>query len=365
MGLQGEGIGVVVIDSGIFMDRDFSVTIKKRTSRIVWQESFSSNSFKTDDATGHGTHVAGVIGGHGGASDGLYAGVAPKVNLINLKVSDENGIAYESDVVAAMQWVYDNKDQYNVRVANLSLNSTVESSYHTSPMDAAAEILWFNGVVVVASSGNKGSNGGFNTAKAAPANDPFIITVGASDEKGTIEPYDDIIAPFSAFGDTDDGFTKPDIIAPGKDIISVLAASSDWNLGYPERVVLNGEYFRLSGTSMAAPMVTGAVALLLQSEPELTPDQVKYRLLNNGQTINDGERSYPYLDVYASITGSTTESANTGQTASQLLWSGDNPIAWNSVAWNSVAWNSVAWNSVAWNSVAWNSVAWNSVAWNE
>ena len=116
---------------------------------------------------------------------------------------------------------------------------------------------------------------------------------------------------------------------------------------------------------MAAPMVSGAVALLLQSEPDLTPDQVKYRLLHSGTIVNDGDRSYPYLNVYASVTGSTTESANTGQTASQLLWSGDNPVAWDSVAWNSVAWNSVAWNSVAWNSVAWNSVAWNSVAWNE
>ena len=365
MGLYGEGISVAVIDSGIFMDRDFSVTIKKPTSRIIWQESFSSNSFKTDDATGHGTHVAGIIGGHGGASDGLYSGVAPEVNLINLKVSDEDGVAFESDVVAAMQWVYDFKDQFNVRVVNLSLNSTVESSYHTSPMDAAAEILWFNGVVVIASAGNLGVENNYNTANAAPANDPFIITVGASDEMGTSDINDDKISSFSAYATTYDGVTKPDIVAPGKDIISVLANSSSWDMYYSERVVMEEEYFRLSGTSMAAPMVSGAVALLLQSEPDLTPDQVKYRLLHSGTTVNDGDRSYPYLNVYASVTGSTTESANTGQTASQLLWSGDNPVAWDSVAWNSVAWNSVAWNSVAWNSVAWNSVAWNSVAWNE
>lgn len=118
LGLQGEGIGVAVIDSGIFMDRDFSESIKKPTSRIIWQDSFSENSFKPDDATGHGTHVAGIIAGHGGASDGLYSGIAPKANLINLKVSDEDGFAFESDVVAAMQWVYDNKDQFNIRVVN-------------------------------------------------------------------------------------------------------------------------------------------------------------------------------------------------------------------------------------------------------
>lgn len=364
-GLDGKGVTVAVIDSGIFTDDDFGGERKNSPYRIVWSQSFSTESFKTDDANGHGTHVAGIVGGNGAASDGLYSGVAPNVNLINLKISDETGMAYESDVVAAMQWVFDNKDQFNIRVVNISLNSTVEQSYHTSPIDAAVEILWFNGVVVVASVGNT-EPGGYNTADAAPANDPFIITVGASDELGTADPSDDLVAPFSAFGTTMDGYVKPDIIAPGKDIVSVLAWNSDWILEHLERVVMDGEYFRISGTSMAAPVVSGAVALLLQDEPNLTPDQVKYRLMNTGRVITDGSgNSYPYLDAYSAVTGNTTESANTGLVASQMLWSGDEPVAWDSVAWNSVAWNSVAWNSVAWNSVAWNSVAWNSVAWND
>lgn len=361
MGYLGEDIGVAVIDSGISMDRDFSPEMGKPKSRIVWQMSFNINSFKTEDATGHGTHVAGIIGGNGTASDGFYSGVAPKVNIINLKISDENGMASESDVVAAMQWVFDNKDLYNIRVVNLSVQSSTEMSYHQSPMDAAAEILWFNGVVIVAAAGNVDPQGLYNPTLAAPANDPFIITVGASTEKGTDKIEDDAWANFSARGTTQDGFYKPEIYAPGKDIISVLAHATNWGLDYPERVVLENEYIRLSGTSMSAPMVTGAVALLLQAEPYLTPDQVKYRLLNASASL----QGYPYVDVYAALTAETKESANKGLEASKLLWSGDQPVLWESVAWNSVAWNSVAWNSVAWNSVAWNSVAWNSVAWND
>ena len=118
---------------------------------------------------------------------------------------------------------------------------------------------------------------------------------------------------------------------------------------------------------MAAPMVTGAVALLLQDEPNLTPDQVKYRLTHTGsliQGVPGDPNSYPYLDIYAAVTGDTTESANQGLLASRLLTTGSEPITWNSVGWNSVGWNSVGWNSVGWNSVGWNSVGWNSVGWN-
>jgi serine protease AprX len=361
MGYDGTGVTVAVIDTGIQTNRDFSTEPGKPFTRIVKAVNLNPDATTNGDLNGHGTHVAGILAGHGGASDGLYSGVAPKVELVNLRVTDDFGMAYESDVVAAMQWIYDNKELFNIRVVNLSINSTVTSSYHESPMNAAAEILWFNGVVVVTSAGNYWDGSGFNPVLAAPANDPFLITVGAVDEKGTARTQDDVIANYSAFGTTADGYFKPDIYAPGTDIISVLAPSSEWEYSHPDRVVMDGKYFRLSGTSMASPMVTGAVALLLQAEPDLTPDQVKYRLTNCFDWIGPSK----YMDVYKFVTCETTESANTGLEASQLLWTGDEPVVWGSVAWNSVAWNSVAWNSVAWNSVAWNSVAWNSVAWNE
>jgi serine protease AprX len=183
---------------------------------------------------------------------------------------------------------------------------------------------------------------------------------------GTGKTKDDAIAGYSAAGITLDGFAKPDIYAPGSHIVSALSKNSSWDDLDPSRCQMNCAYYQVSGTSMAAPMVTGTVALLLQDEPGLTPDQVKYRLLNTAGSIKDSNRVlWPYLNTYNSVTDTTTQSANTGLQASQLLWTGDQPVVWGSVAWNSVAWNSVAWNSVAWNSVAWNSVAWNSVAWNE
>ncbi|MCJ7700300.1 MAG: S8 family serine peptidase, partial [Anaerolineales bacterium] len=369
MGLRGEGVGVAVIDSGIFMDRDFSEIPGKPQMRIDKAVSFNGDT--TTDIYGHGTHVAGIVGGNGTASGEFYSGIAPKVNFINLKISDEYGMAYESDTVEALKWALDNKEAYNIRVVNLSINSTVESSYNESPIDVALEILWFNGIVVVASSGNKGPDGGYNTVNAAPANDPFVITVGSSDEHGTSDRADDSIAPFSSLGTTSDGFIKPEINAPGVNIISVLASASDWEAMAPDRVLVDGEYFRISGTSMAAPMVTGAVALLLQSEPDLTPDQVKYRLTHATGWL-DGT---PYLDVFSLITTPTTESANQGIKPHDLLakmamiayWAsaeGEENIDWDAVNWNAVNWNAVNWNAVNWNAVNWNAVNWNAVNWN-
>ena len=298
MGYTGSGIGIAIIDSGISGDRDLNV---------VNRESFNPDSATPNDVFGHGTHVAGIIGMNGTDSGGQYLGIAPDADLISLKISDENGLAYESDTVDALQWVFDNKDQYNIRVVNLSIQSTVEQSYHDSALSVASELLWFNGVVVVAATGNW-YGGTVYPLNAGPGNDPFIITVGAADEKGTTRINDDRTTTFSAWGTTQDGFNKPEIFAPGVDIISVLSKNSTWEIEHPERSIFGDQYFRISGTSMATPMVTGAVALLLQAEPNLTPDQVKYRVMH----AHNWAGSAPYLSVEKMLTTSTTESANQG-----------------------------------------------------
>jgi len=250
-------------------------------------------------------------------------------------------------------------------VVNMSLNSSVEQSYHNSPLCAVVEILWFNGIVVVVSAGNSGTANLY-----PPANDPFVITVGATDDMGTVTLSDDVIAPFSAYGIAESGLTKTELVAPGSHIISLLPYNRDLTISkqHPDHRVSVTD-FRMSGTSVSAPMVSGAVALLLQAEPNLTPDQVKYRLMataNQNWAGYDAARAGAgYLDIYAAVHGTTTENVNMDIPASQLLWSGiDEPLIWNSAAWNSAAWNSAAWNSAAWNSAAWNSAAWNSAAWN-
>lgn len=351
--VDGRGVCVAVLDSGISSDADLDISHRY---------TFNPDSTTANDVYGHGTHVAGIVAGKGvdsGRTD-PYCGVAPGASLLGLKVADEKGYGNESDVVAALQFVYENAAKYNIRVVNLSINCGEEASYHQSALDAACEILWFNEIVVVCSAGNSSAVGEtYNTANSAPANDPFVITVGATSENGTSVKSDDKYASFSMRATTSDGFRKPEIVAPGTDIYSVLSKSSDWGTLYPDRVSYGGEYFRLSGTSMAAPMVAGTAALMLQKDPRLTPDQVKYRPTHACDYITgpDGV-PVPYLATYKAVTATSTASANTDIAASSLLWTGDVPVLWDSVMWRSVMWRSVDWNSVMWRSVMWRSAYW-------
>jgi serine protease AprX len=359
--IQGQGIGVAVIDSGINPNGDLytNMGVNRQVADVRFNSDYNQSP---SDGYGHGTHVASIIGGDGSESSGKYIGVAPMVNIINVKVSNDDGSAMMKDVVRGLQWVLDNKDAYNIRVVNLSLNSSVAETYNTNPLDAAVEILWFNGVVVVVSAGNKGSS-----AIYPPANDPFVITVGAVDDKGTAALNDDALASFSAYGTSENGVVKPDLVAPGANIIARLVNQNMGLAGSHPANKVGSQYFRMSGTSMAAPMVSGAAALLLQDEPDLTPDQVKYRLMATANKswggYNAKKAGAGYLDVFAAVNGTTSDSANTGILPSHLLSTGSEPITWGSVGWNSVGWNSVGWNSVGWNSVGWNSVGWNSDYW--
>ncbi|HEX2915581.1 MAG TPA: S8 family peptidase [Chloroflexia bacterium] len=354
---QGSGIGVAVVDSGINPMADFYTLMGK--NRIVASVAYNNDWNRTIyDGYGHGTHIAGIIGGNN-INDSSYTGVAPMSNLINVKVSNDNGSSDTASLIQGLQWILDNKANYNIRVVNISINSSVKQSYNVDPICAAAEILWFNGIVVVVSAGNSGQ-----ASLYAPANDPFVITVGAVNDNGTLDTGDDKMANFSAFGKTTDGFNKPDLVAPGTNIVSVSAGGGTVLAREHPLNVVGSNYFKMSGTSVAAPVVAGTVALMLEANPALNPDQVKYRLKSTARAFDTTVRAGAgYLDAYKAVTGTTTSTANTGTPISKMLFTGLNPVNWSSVNWSSVNWSSVNWSSVNWSSVNWSSVNWTSTYW--
>ena len=299
-GFTGTGVGVAIIDSGIFIESDL-LNQSTNATRIVYSQSFVSKVTSTIDQYGHGTHVSGIVAGNGAASTGppyfkTFRGVAPTANLINLRVLDANGSGTDSAVISAISTAIQLKSKYNIRVINLSLGRPVYESYSLDPLCQAVEKAWNAGIVVVVAAGNQGRNqsqgtNGYATI-TAPGNDPLVITVGAMKTMGTLTRLDDLIASYSSKGPTlMDHVVKPDIVAPGNQIISLEASKSTIlaNSGLnqvlysyyqnPSNKAYSAAYFRLSGTSMAAPMVSGTVALMLAKDPTLTPDTVKARLM--------------------------------------------------------------------------------------
>ena len=382
-GWNGSGIGVAVIDSGIQDKPDLH---GQHGYRVVYGQNFFQGGSAVD-TFGHGTHVAGIIAGNGSQSHGTYAGVAPNATLINLMVLNSTGAGTDSLVIAAIQRAIQLKSQYNIRVINLSLGRPVFESYTVDPLCQAVEAAWNAGIVVVVAAGNDGRDNSANTngygTITAPGNDPYVITVGAMKTEGTATRSDDLVASYSSKGPTlFDQIVKPDIVAPGNQIVSILG-NNTLAQEFPSNN-RDGAYFVLSGTSMATPVVSGAVALLLQQNPALTPDQVKARLMKTAYktfpqsstatdptTGNTYTSFYDiftigagYLDIWAALNNSDVvtpgESAlsptanydpNTGlvtvNTGGSTVWS--NTLLWGSnLVWGStvfVSGSNVIWGS--------------------
>ena len=306
-GYQGTGVGVAVIDSGIVAHNDFgSSSSSKLGQRITAFVDFVNNQSANYDDWGHGTHVAGIIAGSGYESYGARAGIAPKANIVALKALDGEGKGRISNIIAALDWVVANRAQYNIRVVNMSLGAGVYESYHTDPLTVAAKRAVDAGVVVVAAAGNMGKavNGlPQYGAISAPANAPWVLTVGASSTQGTVDRRDDKMALYSSRGPTMIDFAaKPDLVAPGTGTVSLAAANSLFYLTKPTFLVaglrssllgglLSMPYLTLSGTSMATPVVSGTVALMLEANPNLTPNMVKAIL----QFTAEVKPGYDYL----------------------------------------------------------------------
>ncbi|KAB8330861.1 S8 family peptidase [Scytonema tolypothrichoides VB-61278] len=331
--LRGDGVGVAIVDSGVNPQEDLYTPAgqNRLVAAVSFQPGYNQTSF---DHYGHGNHTAGIVGSSGRRSSYKYIGVAPYANLINVRVLDDNGVGSLSSLIQGLQWIFENHKAYNIRVANISLSSSQPESYLDSPVSAAVEALWFEGIVVVVSAGNGGAS-----ALYPPANDPFVITVGATDDRGTKATSDDRMADFSAYGVTSDGHAKPDLVAPGTNIVSLIAnQNSKLMVDHPTHMV-GQSYFRMSGTSMAAPMVSGAIALLLQDEPQLTPDQVKQRLLSNARAFDKPLRAGAgHLNIYAAVHGIQMGSANQGLQVNRLLAGGSTSLFWNGATDGTVSW---------------------------
>jgi serine protease AprX len=305
-GWNGAGVGIAVIDSGILLPQTDLVNTSSKTgaSRVVYSQSFISGTTGTSDQYGHGVHVAGIIAGNGANSTGsaytkTFRGIAPNANLINFRVLDTNGAGTDSAVIAAINAAIKYKSTYNIRVINLSLGRPVFESYLLDPLCQAVEKAWAAGIVVVVAAGNQGRNNSLSTSGyatiTAPGNDPRVITVGAMKNMATSSRLDDLIASYSSKGPSlIDHVVKPDLVAPGNKVVSLLAAkgvipgkSTSANLipnSYYQNTTgtaTSSYYYRLSGTSMAAPMVSGAAALMIQKDSTLTPDTIKARLMTS------------------------------------------------------------------------------------
>lgn len=278
--LDGSGVGVAIIDSGVSSWHD-----DLGSDRVVHFADFVDYQPTPYDDYGHGTHVAGIIAGSGYDSNGARRGIAPGANLVVLKVLDGEGFGYISNVIAALDYVVEHRAQFNIRVINLSVAAGVYESYRTDPLTLAAKRAVEAGVVVVTAAGNLGLNaqkqaqyGGIT----APGNAPWVLTVGASSHNGTISRADDTMAPFSSRGPSYIDYTaKPDVVAPGVGIESLADASSFLFATHPSARLWGSvdtatqPYLSLTGTSMAAPVVTGTVALMYEANPSLTPNLVK------------------------------------------------------------------------------------------
>ena len=283
-GYDGSGVGVAVIDSGVTSWHD-DLTDSAGAQRVRHFVDFVNGAVTPYDDYGHGTHVAGIVAGNGFDSGGARSGIAPAAHLIVLKTLDASGSGYVSNVIAALDYIVANKDAFNIRVVNLSVAAGVYESYETDPLTLAAKRAVEAGIVVVTAAGNRGravdgldAYGGIT----APGNAPWVLTVGASSHMGTIDRTDDVMAAFSSRGPTPiDYAAKPDIVAPGvgieslSDPISALYATKTPYLLSGTALTSYLPYLSLSGTSMAAPVVSGTIALMLQANPTLTPNQVK------------------------------------------------------------------------------------------
>lgn len=295
--VTGKGVTVAVLDTGIHPHEDIK-------QRIVAFKDFINQSQEPYDDNGHGTHVAGDIAANGLSSAGQYRGPAPEAQLVGVKVLNKTGGGSLSTLIEGVEWCIEHKQKYGIQVLNLSLGAQAISSWEDDPLCRIAEQAWAEGLVVCAAAGNEGPDSG---TIGSPGMAPSVITVGAMDDQNTTDRSDDEIAAFSSRGPTTDGLEKPDVVAPGADIVSLRAPGAFLN----KQLGGDGAYVSMSGTSMSTPVCAGVVALMLEAAPHLTPDEVKNILQQTAEDRGEAPnvQGRGYIDAQKAVDGAL----NTGQ----------------------------------------------------
>ena len=404
-GYTGKGVDVALIDSGVV-----AVEGLKTPGKILNGPDLSPESQRTNlrylDTYGHGTHMAGIIAGRDSnvtsisAGDSThFLGVAPNARIVSVKVAESNGWTDVSQVIAGIDWVVQHRADpgLNIRVLNLSFGTDATQTYVLDPLAHAVEVAWKRGIVVVVSAGNEGYG---SASMNNPATNPFVIAVGASQPNGTTAVADDTVASFSSKGD---GLRNPDIVAPGKSIVSLRDPNSYADLAYPTARV-GGRFFRGSGTSQAAAFVSGAAALIISGRPSITPDQVKRLLINTARRLPNDKTSGQgagLIDLVAANAAATPLALTSTQVAvpstglgslesargtHHLLMNGVSlvgeqdifgkplltkvwaPLAdalksWSGGTWNGSSWSGSSWSGSSWSGSSWSGSSWSGSSW--
>jgi hypothetical protein len=401
----GEGVDVALIDSGVVPVDGLSTPGKIVHGPDLSFESGAENLRYLDT---YGTHMAGIIAGRDDAVAAVvqkgeenFVGMAPDARIVSIKVANAHGATDVSQVLAAIDWVVQHRrdNGLNIRVLNLSFGTDGVQDYRVDPLAYAVEVAWRHGIVVVVAAGN----GGFGSQKLNnPAYDPFVIAVGGADGVGTYSFIDDTVQPWSSSGD---GTRNPDLVAPGKSIASLRVPGSSLDLAHPgARVGATPRFFRGSGTSQAAAVVSGAAALVIQQRPDITPDQLKRLLKMTASRLlhaDEQAQGEGMLNLKRARAVTTPPSSTSAQLAEPSTGTGSLDLArgssylteggvdlrgeqdifgapfdsqswaaaslagnaWSGGTWNGNAWSGNAWSGNAWSGNAWSGNAWSGNAW--
>ena len=390
-GHYGKGVGVAVLDTGVSQMPEFA-------DRLVHGPDLSGEGTSVD-TYGHGTVMAGLIAGNGAASatrsGGAFTGVAPAAHVVAVKVAGRNGSVDVSTVLEAMHWISAYQQQYGIRVLNLSWGVASTQSPTVDPINHAVQRLWAQGIVVVVAAGNSGSGAGTITK---PGDDPVVLTVGAYNDQGDTDLGNDSVPQWSSRGPTAAGVAKPDVVAPGRTVTALRSHGSAIEANNP-RALTSPSYIKGSGTSQAAAVASGAVALLLAQRPSLTPDQVKSVLMSSASPIPNLGRNTQgtgRLQIEAALTAlpSTTPQSLTARGHGSIdasrggmrvlttcngvqteivgeidvrcqPWDGPRwaASAWTGDAWTGSAWKGSDWTGSAWKGSSWSDATWTGSAW--